>query len=68
MSQLGHHTLAFNDVYTSVKQNSSPFQEKGFTCKFQYERTTHSQTLGPFLHYVSMENVMTLKIRYIDNQ
>ena len=30
MSQLGDHTLAFNDVYTSVKRNSSPFQEKKF--------------------------------------
>ena len=68
MSQLGHHTLAFNDVYISVKQNSSPFQEKSFTCKFRHERTTHSKTLGPFSHYESMENVMTLKLRSIDNQ
>ena len=29
-TRLGHHTLAFNDVYTSVKQNSSQFQEKKF--------------------------------------
>ena len=60
--------LAFNYVYTSVKQNSSPFQEKGFTCKFRHERTTHSKTLRPFLHYESMKNLMTLKIWYIDNQ
>ena len=26
MSQLGHHTLTLNDVYTSVKRNLSPFQ------------------------------------------
>ena len=30
MSQLGHHTLTFNDVYTSVKRNSLPFQETKF--------------------------------------
>ena len=66
MPQLGHHTLTFNDVYTSVKRKSSPFQEKSFTCKFRQERTTHSKPLVPFLHYKSMENVMTLKIRYID--
>ena len=68
MSPLSHHTLTFNDVYTSVKRNSSPFQEKSFTCKFRYEKTTHSKALAPFLHYESMENAMTLKIRYIDNQ
>ena len=68
MSQLGHHTLTFNDVYTSVKRKSSPFQEKSFTCKFRHERITHSKALAPFLHYESMENVLTLKIRYIDNQ
>ena len=70
MSQLGHHTLTFNDVHTSVKRNPSPFQEKSFTCKFRHERTTHSKTLAPFLNYESMENVLTLKIRYcnIDNQ
>ena len=62
MSQLGYHTLTFNDVYTSVKRNSLPLQEKSFTCKFRHERTTHSKTLAPFLHYESMENIMTLKI------
>ena len=56
-----------NDVYTSVKGNTSPFQEKIFTCKFLHQRTTHSKTLAPFLHYEWMENVLTLKIRYIDN-
>ena len=30
MSQIGHHTLTLNDVYTSVKRNSSLFQEKKF--------------------------------------
>ena len=68
MSQLGHHTLTFNDVYTSVKRKSSPFQEKSFTRKFRHERTTHSIALAPFLHYKSMENILTLKIRYIYNQ
>ena len=66
--QLGHHKLTFNDVYTSVKRKSSPYQEKNFTCKFRHERTTHSIALAPFLHYESMENVLTSKIRYIDNQ
>ena len=46
MSQLGHHTLTFNDVYTSVKRNPSPFQETSFTCKFRHERTTHSKTFS----------------------
>ena len=58
MSQLGRQTLTFNVVYTSVKRGSSPFQEKSFTCKFGHERTTHSKT-APFLHYESMENVIT---------
>ena len=68
MSQLGHRTLTFNDVNIKVKRNSSPFQEKGFTCKYRHERTTHSKTLGLFFNYESMENAMTLKIRYIDVQ
>ena len=54
MSQLGHHKLTFNDVYTSVKRKSSQFEEKSFTYKFRHERTTHSKTLAPFLHYESM--------------
>ena len=68
MSKHGHYTLTFNDVYTSVKRNALSFQEKSFTCKFRHERTTHSKALAPFLHCESMENVLTLRTRYIDNK
>ena len=67
MFQLGHHTLTFNDVYTSVKRNSSPFQEKKFYLQIPTQKDHTSKALAPFLHYESMENVLTLKIRYIDN-
>ena len=34
MSQLGHHTSTFNDVYIKVKRKSLPFQEKKFYLQF----------------------------------